>query len=403
MSIFNYLLFYLICALNIIWGIKKKKSNALCFGALLIIFVLMTFNYYGPDIEVYVKTYELVGKAPSLSSAFDSTYMEQGYVVLMFLANKMSLDFYAFRIVITLICLALFMSAIKYFKVNPNFIIGLYMVHLFFFDTIQFRNFIVQFIILFAIRYLFRKSCFSMFKYIFCVAVAGSIHVVAWIYLSLLLVRFLNKQRTYNRVLALSLLIFLSSILLRPLFPQILNLISRVVNRGAGYLSNSSRISYIIVMAFYLLSLMVLYSYRNKLLVKTKINEIIKIKIVIGLFLSLCIIDGSFYRIFRNLFLLDMIGMALLYNGMKSRTKASDIVLSSQFVFVGGWLAFDLIRNSKMDIIGDIMKYNLLPGNIDVSIVLRYLSIVIILLFIIVAVKFLITARKPHKRRLICN
>ena len=82
MDILVYVIFYLICALNIVWGVKKRRSNLLSAAALIIMFLLISFNYYGPDVEVYANTYKAVGEANGLRAALNATYMEKGYAFL---------------------------------------------------------------------------------------------------------------------------------------------------------------------------------------------------------------------------------------------------------------------------------------------------------------------------------
>ena len=195
MTIILYLIFYAVCALNIVWGLQKRKSNALYAGAFIVMFILMAFNFDGPDIGNYLETYASIGDAPNLHVALGYTYMESGYILLMFGANKLGLDFYAFRIVVTVICFALVSSAIRYFKVNPNMIVGLYMVYMFFMDAIQFRNFAAMCIVLFSARYLFRRTKLSYLQYVIGIICASFFHIIALVYLVLLIVKFIHSEK----------------------------------------------------------------------------------------------------------------------------------------------------------------------------------------------------------------
>ena len=76
-----YLIFYTICIVNIACGLQKRKSRALYAGAFVVMFILMTFNFDGPDIGNYIATYDSIGRAPNLGVAIGSTYMESGYTL----------------------------------------------------------------------------------------------------------------------------------------------------------------------------------------------------------------------------------------------------------------------------------------------------------------------------------
>ena len=400
MDILVYVIFYLICALNIVWGVKKRRSNLLSAAALIIMFLLISFNYYGPDVEVYANTYKAVGEANGLRAALNATYMEKGYAFLMYCSNGIGFDFYAFRIVITIFCFALLMSTIRFYKANPNFILGLYMAYLFFFDSIQFRNFIVECIMLYATRYLTKKTGGNILKYFLCVAIAASMHTIALIYLSLVAVWFLRKRSVCKNVFVFGILIFAACVMCRPVLPRLMAIAASILKRGGQYLSLSSRFSYFIVMAFHLFSLGTLVRYKKDVVdcnLQKRIEYIIKIQITIGIFMFLCIIDGSFYRIFRNLFVLDMIGMAVLYEATPIR-KSSKIILASEFIYVGGWLAVDLVRNYKMNIIGYAMNYNLIFDGVPAIQALQYMGVAALCLIAVACIKLLFKTKKEYKK-----
>lgn len=399
----EYIIFYLICTLNIFWGIRKKKSNALYGIAMAVIFVLMTFNFDGPDIGVYRTAYEEVGEASGLQNALNATYMERGYAFLMFSANKIGLDFYAFRIFISIICLALFASTIKFYKVNPNFIIGLYMVYIFFFDTIQLRNCIIEFIILYATRYLYKRSdVVSIFKYIICIAVAGTIHTLSWLFLSLLFLSFFKNLRDYKSLFIISASMFVACVLLQPVFPKIVDMLVKLLRRGSGYFSSTIRFGYWAVMALNMIALIPLYLYRKKVTneeAKNKIDFIMKIEIVTGLFIPLAFINNNFNRIFRNILILDTIGLTVLYENLKKHTEANDITLSAQILLVGGWFATDLLRYEAPKIIGSVFDYNLFYMRFNTANILQYAMIIVVCLSIIFVIKKLFPNTGEQKKK----
>ncbi|MDE6059147.1 MAG: EpsG family protein [Clostridia bacterium] len=380
----------------------KKKSNMLYAVAFVVIFILMAFNYNGPDIGTYIATYKLVGNAVDLSNALDSTYMEFGYTFLMFCGSKIGLDFFAFRIILTFACLALLHSTIRYYKVNPNFIVGLYMVYLFFFDTIQLRNCLTQFIILFATRYLFQKSGLSILKYIGCIIIAGSIHTLSFVYLVLLLTRFSNKKIFYQILFGIATIMFIGCVLLQPFLPQILTAISQLLNRGSGYFTTTVRMNCWVVLALHLVTLFPLYRYRSKISnesAKKTIDIIFKIEIIMGLFLPFSFINSNFNRIFRNVLILDTIGLALLYENSPRKSNSKQISLMALFLLIGGWLITDMYRNRNQDIIHAIMEYNLFFNYVDIVNTLQCVIVIAVCLIFMIVLRQAAHLRINKKRR----
>lgn len=401
-----YFVFFLTAFINFIFGAVNKKSKVLYCFSLILIFILMTFSIGGPDIGVYISSYDKVGNAYDLQIALDSTYMEYGYTFLMYVANKLGLNFFSFRIILTFICLGLFASSVKYYKVNPNLIVGLYMIYLFFFDTIQLRNFIIQFIILFATRYLFQKSGISILKYILCIIIAGSIHIIAFLFLSLLLIRLVNSEKFYKWLFALVVLLFVLFLFLKPVLPQIMSILAKLIDRGSSYFTGTVRFSYWIVMFFYLLGFAPLYLYRNKvedLTRKDKIDYIIKINVIIGLFLPLCFINSSFYRIFRNIVVLDTIGLTLLYENTKTHTRTKRVALCTQILLNVGWLVVDLVRNSEMDIVGFTLKNNILFTSMNFAEMVEYCIVIILCAFVFFLIKYCDVLFKNNSLKGKCN
>ena len=276
------------------------------------------------------------------------------------------------------------------------------MSYLFFFDTIQFRNFIAQFIILFATRYLFDKSGISTVKYIFCIAIAGSMHTLSWLYLSLLLIKFVRTKIGYQRIFGIATFIFILCILLQPVLPKIVDILSNILKRGSGYLNGTLRFNYLVVMVLHLLGFAPLYLYRNKIAneeAKAKIILVMKAEIIVGLFLPLCFFNSNFNRVFRNILILDTIGLTLLYENLKKNTESNDVTLAAQLLLVVGWLGTDLYRNREGNIIDAIFKYNLIYNHIELSDIWQYFIVIIICLSIILAFKKILSLQRDHKKK----
>ncbi|MDE6075131.1 MAG: EpsG family protein [Clostridia bacterium] len=359
----------------------------------------MTFNCDGPDFNAYRSTYDIIGNAKA--DVYHATYMEWGYTTLMILGNKIGLDFFAFRIILSFICLWLFCSTIKHYKANGNLIIGLYMIYLFFFDTIQIRNCISQFIILFATRFLFKKSWVATLKYIVCVAVAAGFHTISWVYLSFLLIKLSNKKSFYRNLSIFAGALFVVSVLIKPVLPQIVNYVVKLIGHGEGYLQGSIFIGYWIVLAIHLIGMIPLYVFRNGVKDKAalaNIDNILKVNIVLCLFLPLTLLNNNFNRIFRNNMILTQIGLVLMFARSNKNSRSSKAALGSLILLNAGWFVSDiLMRYEITNIISPIMEKNLIFNLTSSANIVQYILITVLCLFVLFIAKIL-TSKEPVRQ-----
>lgn len=401
MAVLTYLIFYILAFLNIILGIAKKRNKALYTTAFIVLFILMTFNYEGPDIGVYMAEYKTVSNS---SKPFQAVYMEWGYTLLTILGGKIGLDFFAFRAVLSIIILCLFSNTIKYYKAQGNLIIGVYMLYLFIFDTIQIRNCVVQFIVLFATRYLFQKSNLSTLKFLICIAIAGSIHTLAFVYISLILIKLFRKQSFYKYLFIFSMALFGIFVVLQPLLPQIATVISKFLSRGTDYLSGTIKIGWLIVFLLYILGLFTLYSCKSKVTnirSKAVIDTIIKVNIILGLFLPFTFFNNNFNRIFRNNIILTLIGLSLIYKYSSSANhrKAS---LCAFILINAGWIYSDIFARYEIStLINPIFESNLIINGLAASNILLYLFTITVSFVIIKILKYLVRPKNRNMRILV--
>lgn len=406
MTILLYLIFYTICALNIVWGLQKKRSNALYVGAFIVMFILMTFNFDGPDIGTYMATYRAIGNASTLHAAIESTYMEKGYTVLMFGANKIGLDFYAFRVILTVVCFGLIGSAIKYFKVNPNIIIGLYMAYLFFMDAIQFRNFIAMCIVLFSTKYLFKKAKISYLQYAIGICFAGFFHVISFAYLVLIVVKFIHSAKTMRVLFWCAIGLFAICLVFRSLLIREALRVVDALSRWFSYVQTVAEIRFnpFIALTLQLVAIGPLFRYGNKIADKNmrdKANTVLAIELVVLFLLPGSFINSNLNRIYRNMLILNTIGLAILYENTGKHTMTKQIAGIAQFVVIGGWLAIDIYRNNAERLIGKLMSCNLFCMPATTNDILFYFAITVFSVLAVLTIKgiFAMKAETQRARR----
>ncbi|MDE6666802.1 MAG: EpsG family protein [Clostridia bacterium] len=398
MTMIMYFIFFLTASINFIYGVVKKKNLILYGFSLVIIFLLMTFNFDGPDVVVYKLAYEIVGKTPS--TAYETTYMEWGYTSLMILGNKIGLNFFAFRIILSFICLSLFCSSIKYYKANGNLIIGLYMLYLFFFDAIQLRNCISQFIILFATRYLSKKSWGSTLKYILCVVIAAGFHKISWLYITFLLINVSQKEKFFKNLFVFVIALFLLCVIAKPVFLQLVNMAAGIIGHGSNYLHGTIAYGFWIVLALHLIGIIPLYLFKNGVKddgVRANIEIIIKLNIILCLFLPLTLLNNNFNRIFRNNMILTQIGVALMYSHSNKSSNSSKAAMGSLILLTGGWLVSDMMRYEVAKIISPIIENNLIFASNSLADIVLYIAVTAICLLLTFVAFKVKSNRLAHK------
>ncbi len=393
-----YFIFFLTAFINFLFGAVKFKSKILYGFSILIIFVLMTFNFEGPDVVVYRLAYDIVGN--TTGDPYKTTYMEWGYTSLMILSNKIGFDFFAFRIILSFACLLLFNSSIRYYKVNGNLIIGLYMMYLFFFDTIQLRNCISQFIILFSTRFLLNKSWGATLKYLLCVVVAASFHTISWVYLSFLIVKVSRKELFFKNLFLFSVVLFLLCIATKPVFQQVVKNISIFIGHGSSYFQGNVEYGYWIVFAIHLIGIVPLYlfkKYVKNIAVRDNINFIMNINIILCLFLPLALLNNNFNRILRNNMILTQIALALMYVNSKKSSRSGQVAFVSLLLFTAGWGISDIKRYDISKIVIPIMEKNLF-FNLNSSANYKLYILVIVMCILLMSIIYFLCSKNCYNK-----
>nr|WP_279289313.1 EpsG family protein [Clostridium algidicarnis] len=129
---------------------------------------------------------------------------EVGFQLLCKLFYNFNLEYNQFLIIISIIGLALITSTIKKYTKNIAFVLAMYFMFPFMLDVVQVRNFMAMAIIVFALRFLIEKKKWGKAKYIILVVIASTFHYTAFFYLLFLLteVRNVKKMTHYSIIIA---------------------------------------------------------------------------------------------------------------------------------------------------------------------------------------------------------
>lgn len=374
-------LFYGVALMNFVISAIRKKNNFFAGMAYVAIFILMTYNSEGPDIANYINGY--------LNSMVGNTgFGEGGFNLLMKLGNIMHLNFYSFRAVLTIVCLLLLHNTIKFYNTNENSVISLYMLFLFFMDTIQIRNFVVEIIFIYSTRFLIQDKAFDSLKYIICILVASLFHAIAPIYLILLVCKFVRTQKIYKLILIFSICSFVFFMLFRNCLNYIVMFAANLAGVKMEYATTSTFLGFVPVVGIYFLGLLAIYIYCKKVnrssSFNVKLNGLKNIHLALLILLPLLLINTNFYRVFRNALLLTLMCFC-----MKVRVRNKTIKWSAPLIaFILNllwWFTDVILYNNISRIIIPIFSNNLFFENTNIVIILETFCVsgIMLLLYIL--------------------
>ena len=168
-------LFVVYCIL-IVLGFFCKESKLVTILIFLFAWILIGWNYDGPDFENNLWRFETANTWANAISAMNTDY---GYSFLCYIGNSLGLSFMAFKRLLAGVSYILIISFVFKVGKSPALIASCYLASISLIDVIQIRNFFAMSCILFGFRYLLKpnSSAIDSFKYSIWVILAASIHI----------------------------------------------------------------------------------------------------------------------------------------------------------------------------------------------------------------------------------
>ena len=337
---------------------KKKfvlKPRHLIFvGLFVFAWVLFGFNYSNADYSNYEFAYN------EIKEARPNGYFEIGFYLLIRLAAVLGINYQGFLIIISAVCLLIFVNALKHLTANVNLAFAFYLVYPFVFDIVQYRNFLAFSFVLYGLHYLLNKNSKSIknvLKYFAFVILGALFHSSVVVYALLFLVVIKRtKILTLITCILFATLVFL--IINQDILFALLNLLH--LERFARYTVDyaySTFIQYCAVYCFFLI--FALYKFRND-----RQSPKLKLLILSAVFLPFIIINGTGARFIRNIFvlfyafLLDNKGKRIIDFGISQVITMFAVLAAILFVFysqLGSGLYYEIVLKP-------VFKYNLFFG-----------------------------------------
>lgn len=344
-----YVLYFFSLFSNGFLAYTKKHSKLIVYITMISVILIYAGNVGTLDNINYIVHYKEIqyGILPSNNSEF-------GFVYLMQLGNKLGLDWVSFKLVMSIICVPLIYSTVKMFSSNLNFVYFFYLIHSFFMDAEQFRNFIALSIFIYAVRFLLSENRKSKVFYILCILIATSIHNSFIFYVPLIFINGVDKNKLAKGVALFSLILCLITFLNGneiPLISSIIMNLGDINSKILKYVNSTTRYGFLIPFYLHTFNFFVVYTcrkyvYKSDLLNAKQIkfiNLIFWINVFAFAFFPLYMKTTTFYRLSRNLNILNFIVFSICNDALNCNHEKKVYLSVLVFLNVGSWFIYDLL------------------------------------------------------------
>ena len=357
-------LYLVVLFFNLVIAFRQKSSKLLTMVTLLAILLLICGagpNYVGQNDYINYKIrYDNIQNV----GLFDN--IQVGYTLLMKAGNAFGLDFFWFRVLITAICLLLiYKKVIRKYGFSSNYVLAVYMIYPMIIDSEHFRNFIAMTLFLLAVKYLEDSSLSGNIKFVMMVLLAASVHTAFIFYLPFVFVHSEDKNKLVKWIAIATGILTVVAILNDNNVPFVRLIIDVLDDQKAiSYLSRRTNLGYLVPVILHSMSIVLLAWSRSivsrkdsratDLSLQCKATENLNTELdfvslvfwlnIAGImFFPLFIMSLTFYRLSRNLLILNF----TVYSIISSKLRAGSVykfvfnfvVLLSTVV----WLIADLI------------------------------------------------------------
>jgi hypothetical protein len=322
-------LFTIILGINLFLSIREKTFNLVILLTNFLLFLLISGSRDDLDLKSYLIIFDM------------SDNVDGGYQFLFYSLTKLfhylNFSFYEFRGIIVAICLFCMYTFFKKISLNIHLMYSFYMLYLLFLDYIQFRNFFGAGLFYIALVILVLQKKHWRLWFSICVICSALIHSSFWAYLIFLLIPS-KKWENAKMIKTVALTAFIFSIVSvffrNSLFfaSDIISIIDAEKSIRYAELSTNFGGLYFIFLHLFSTCTIGLFAWQYDKNAETKYvfsvgGELINIKKNIRIIFyvdllsfALCplvVFSITFYRLLRNLYLLNIVGFSIY--GLKNK------------------------------------------------------------------------------------
>lgn len=325
---------------------KKRLLNFLPIVTIIFLIIMMGGNISNPDTVIYYNIYN--------STEFFSK--DFGFGIMVKIAHDfLKLDINQYRLILAIIGLGIMYKTVNKYIKNPMIYYLLYFLYPFMMDVVQVRNFLVMCILLCSFGYLLEKNRKNIIKYIILILIASSIQKTALVYLPLIFIHKIEDKKIMRKIIivlaSVSLIIGMNGRLVSIIGSMLLNTVSDNLEGSAGFLTRNTQYGWIILWGEQIVNVCLVYwckkiflgsqklycQYKNRLKISYDygvqfFNILYWCNIYLFCFCPLYVLNINFYRIMRNVMVINILGFCLIWEISK--------VLKRQYRFLYRFVVF---------------------------------------------------------------
>lgn len=317
-------IFYVIWMINIILVICRKKSRLITIVSVLNSQLVFYYCTSSADYALYYRQYK-----------YKDIDIETGYNFLSNIGSNLGLTYNEFLFVMSGICFVIMLYVFSRFSNNYHIFFSIYYIYQFGIDVTQVRNFYATTILVLFFYFLYKGKRLGA---LILIILSISLHNTMWFYVPLLFIN-TNIIKKDKLLKYLALFIAMSCIFLKfsgGFFGNVSEILGNIIyNMGyvdkIGYFSTMSENGYLLYFGLYAINLLVInlgkyYLYNNirDEMKKRQTERLWHFVLLINIYAILCfpliIINMSFYRFYRNLYLLNIIFMCVCCDSFNKKS-----------------------------------------------------------------------------------
>ncbi len=319
--------FYLIWALNVLFVLIKRKSKILTILSIVVSVFIVYKSTSTNDYWVYYKFYQ----------SNTSGGIEIGYTTIMHLAKSFGLSYNDLLLVVSLVCFGILLFIYKKYTDNFQVFFSLYFLYEYALDITQVRNFLASSLLLIVFYFIIKEK--RIFAFLVLV-IASTMHISMVFYFPLI---FLKPESYRNRRVLkyCAIIIAFLCVLLKlagsrfSALSDILSVAVRSTDLGdkSSYFYSLSNNGYLLYFLLCAVNIFIFMYSRNVILNNIgKNSDVSDVELLLdmGLLINLycvfsfpfIILNMSFYRLFRNVYIINVMVCCIAADSFKSTTTS---------------------------------------------------------------------------------
>ena len=336
---------------------QNNTSRSLYYIIVLALyFFLITSNATGKDIVVYYNRYVYT------RDLYISPEFIYNYLAILF--YNLGFSFYVFRAVLTFVSGCLAYLTLRKLNANICFVVFLSLPSIIFMDSMQVRNSICVYLLIWALGFLLSENKNSTLLYILSIALMTLIHTAFIFYILLLIVKLHDetiKKIVLGFLVLASVFLILITFLNGNYIPFIEELLSAFLGNGddrsVRYLT-SGHYGFLYPLMLHLFNLGLMYSLKKDILEMSikeqKLFEIIfTINLISMLLVPFIMMNMNYYRYLRTAFVVSLIGYSVFLYKKLDTIKIVFLIIITALWAIFELYIYDTIENIVMPVLRD--------------------------------------------------